>query len=53
MDRVHAALMERGIEIQRTHYVGAGPNGLLRAVVFANHTPEQIDRLLEQLKALV
>jgi 7-keto-8-aminopelargonate synthetase-like enzyme len=53
MDRVHAALMERGIAIQRTHYVGAGPNGLLRAVVFANHTPEQIDRMLEELKSLV
>jgi 7-keto-8-aminopelargonate synthetase-like enzyme len=53
MDRVHAALMERGIAIQRTHYVGAGPNGLLRAVVFADHTPEQIDRMLEELKSLV
>ena len=53
MDRVHAALMERGIAIQRTHYVGAGPNGLLRAVVFANHTPEQIDRMLKELKSLV
>ena len=53
MDRVHAALMERGIAIQRTHYVGAGPEGLLRAVVFANHTPEQIDRLLDELKARV
>ena len=53
MDRVHGALMERGIAIQRTHYVGAGPNGLLRAVVFANHTPEQIDRMLNALKSLV
>ena len=53
MDRVHAALMERGIAIQRTHYVGAGPNGLLRAVVFANHKPAQIDRMLSELKSLV
>jgi len=53
MDRVHSALMERGIAIQRTHYVGAGPNGLLRAVVFANHKPDQIDRMLKELKSLV
>lgn len=53
MDRVHAALMERGIAIQRTHYVGAGPNGLLRAVVFANHKLEQIDHMLYELKSLV
>lgn len=53
MDRVHAELMKRGISIQRTHYVGAGPNGALRAVVFANHTPGQIDRMLAELKRLV
>jgi len=53
MDRVHAELMNRGISIQRTHYVGAGPDGALRAVVFANHKPEQIDRMLLELKRLV
>lgn len=53
MDRIHAELMNRGIAIQRTHYVGAGPNGALRAVVFANHQSEQIDRLLSELKSLV
>ena len=53
MDRVHQQLMDRGIAIQRTRYVGAGPNGALRAVVFATHTAGQIDRLLGELKALV
>ena len=53
MDRVHAELMNRGIAIQRSRYVGAGPNGALRAVVFANHTSEQIDKLLNGLKSLV
>jgi 7-keto-8-aminopelargonate synthetase-like enzyme len=53
MDRVHAELMNRGIAIQRSRYVGAGPNGALRAVVFANHTCEQIDRLLNGVKSLV
>lgn len=53
MDRVHAELMNRGIAIQRTHYVGTGANGALRAVVFADHKPEQINRMLTELKALV
>ncbi len=53
MDRVHAELLKRGIAIQRTQYVGAGPHGALRAVVFANHKPEQIDRMLHELKSLV
>jgi 8-amino-7-oxononanoate synthase len=53
MDRVHAELMDRGIAIQRTHYVGTGLNGALRAVVFADHKPEQISRMLTELKALV
>jgi 7-keto-8-aminopelargonate synthetase-like enzyme len=53
MDRVQDALFQRGISIQRTFYVGAGPEGLLRTVVFATHTPQQIDRLLSELKAVV
>ena len=53
MDRVHRGLMDRGICIQRTHYVGAETEGVLRAVVFSTHTTEQIDRLLAELKALV
>lgn len=53
MERVHDELMNRGIVIQLSHYVGAGPAGVLRAVVFATHTNEQIDRLLSALKTLV
>jgi 7-keto-8-aminopelargonate synthetase-like enzyme len=52
MDRVHQGLMERGICIQRAHYVGVETEGVLRVVVFATHTNEQIDRLLAALKAL-
>jgi len=47
MDRVHCELMNRGIAIQRTHCVGTGVNGALSAVVFADHKPEQITRMLE------
>ena len=53
MDRVQAEMMKRGIAIQRSDYVGAGPKGVLRAVVFANHKPEQIARMLSELKSLV
>lgn len=52
MESVHDELMNRGIVVQLSHYVGAGPAGVLRMVVFATHTNEQIDRLLSTLKAL-
>lgn len=53
MDRIHQQLMNRGICIQRAHYVGAGAQGVLRIVVFSTHTPSQINRLLSELKAIV
>ena len=53
MDRVYEALMDRGICIQRTRYVGTGAGGALRAVVFSTHSAEQIDRLIAELGALV
>jgi 8-amino-7-oxononanoate synthase len=53
MDRVHQGLLDRGVCIQRSHYVGAGSDGVLRAVVFSTHTTGQIDRLLAELKSLV
>ena len=53
MDRLHAELMRRDIAIQRTHYIGGGRHGLLRAVVFATHQPADIDRLLAELKTVL
>jgi glycine C-acetyltransferase/8-amino-7-oxononanoate synthase len=53
MERVHSELTNRGIVIQLSHYVGAGPAGVLRMVAFSTHTNEQIARLLGTLKALV
>jgi len=53
MDRVHQGMMQRGIAIQRIHYVGGGVEGVLRIVVFSTHTSEQINRLLEELGKLV
>ena len=52
MDRVHQALLDRGICIQRMSYVGTGAEGVLRAVVFSTHSDTQIDRLIAELGAL-
>jgi 8-amino-7-oxononanoate synthase len=54
MQRVHASLLERGIAIAYTRdYAGAGPDGMLRVAVFATHTPDMIDRLVEVLGQLL
>ena len=53
MKRVQAELFERNIAIALSKYVGAPAGGVLRASIFSEHTPEQIDRLLDELKRLV
>jgi 8-amino-7-oxononanoate synthase len=50
MDRIQQALMARGIAIAYARaYAGTGPEGLLRIAIFATHTEEMIDRLVEEL----
>lgn len=53
MDRVQAHLLSRGMLIQRIHYVGSGPEGVLRIVVFSTHTSDQITHLLDELKSSI
>ena len=54
MDRIQRSLMERGIVIAFTReYAGVGENGALRIALFSEHTREMLDRLLEELSALV
>ena len=53
MQQVHTRLFERDIAIQYSHYPGAGAEGVLRAVVFSNHTPDQIGRLIDELGQVV
>jgi len=53
MQGVHRELLERGIAIQHTHYPGVDTEGVLRAVVFSSHTPDQIQRLIDELGRLV
>lgn len=53
MKRVQRALMDKGIAVAYLKYVGAPAGGVLRATIFSTHTPEQIDRLLAELKKAV
>ena len=54
MDRIRGELLNRGIAIQRTNYgLDFSALGVLRVVVFSTHTPEQINRLLDELKKIV
>jgi len=53
MLRVQKALMDRGIILPYSKYVGAPAGGVLRASVFSEHTEEHINRLLSGLKSLI
>lgn len=53
MVRIQAALMDRGILIAYSTYVGAGPEGVLRIAAFADHTDADIERLLFELRSLL
>jgi 7-keto-8-aminopelargonate synthetase-like enzyme len=52
MKKVQRELLDRGIAVALLKYVGAPAGGVLRASIFSEHTPEQIDRLLAELKRL-
>jgi 8-amino-7-oxononanoate synthase len=54
MQRIHVALKTRGILLPYVSaYSGTPPEGLLRFAVFANHSREQIDRLIAELGAIL
>jgi len=50
MEELQNKLFEDGIYIQYARYQGAGPEGVLRIVVFSNHSEDQIETLLSSLK---
>jgi 7-keto-8-aminopelargonate synthetase-like enzyme len=52
MKKVQAELFDRGIAVALLKYVGAPAGGVLRASIFSEHTTEQIDRLLDEIKRL-
>jgi len=57
IDRMREAqqrLLERGVAIAYSSgYSSAGPNGALRIAVFATHTAEMIDQLLDELRRVI
>jgi len=53
MQRVHQALMNKGIYIQYVNYVGSGENGALRIVITSSHSKKQIDYLVNCLKEII
>jgi len=54
MSSVEQELKHRGIVVPYlANYSGSAPQGLLRIAVFANHTEEQIDRLLAALREIL
>ncbi|HCS47713.1 MAG TPA: hypothetical protein DIW61_05440, partial [Candidatus Aminicenantes bacterium] len=53
MKKVQKELLDRGIAVAYTKYVGAPSGGVLRASIFSAHTDAHIDRILEELKKLV
>ncbi|KQV82190.1 hypothetical protein ASD15_08980 [Massilia sp. Root351] len=53
MRGIQARLMEQGIFITYSNYVGAGPEGALRIAAFADHSEDDIQRLLSALGRLL
>ena len=54
MRRIQAELKQRGILLAyMAAYAGLGREGALRLAVFATHTPEMIDELLDNLRRLL
>ena len=57
LERIRAGLYERGIGVELAHsarsYTSTPPGGGLRIAVFSEHSPQQIDRLLEEIHRLL
>jgi 7-keto-8-aminopelargonate synthetase-like enzyme len=54
MRRIHAALKTKGLLVPYVAaYSGLGQEGLLRIAVCATHTPEMIERLLNELQLII
>lgn len=53
MQSLQQRLMSEGIHVFHARYIGAGSAGVIRCGVFADHTREHIDRLVEALSRLL
>jgi 8-amino-7-oxononanoate synthase len=50
MQRLQHELMRRGVFVYHINYVGAGPGGVIRCGIFADHTQHHLDELLDALE---
>jgi 8-amino-7-oxononanoate synthase len=51
MQALQSRLLDRGIHIYYSTYMGAGPEGMIRCAVFRDHTREDMDALVGALKS--
>jgi 7-keto-8-aminopelargonate synthetase-like enzyme len=50
MRTLQEELMSDGIHVLHSRYIGAGAEGVIRCGIFADHTTEHLDRLIESLR---
>lgn len=50
MKSLQRRLFDRGILVTLSNYIGAGPQGMLRCAVYADHSEEDLDALVDGLK---
>jgi 7-keto-8-aminopelargonate synthetase-like enzyme len=53
MQALREALWSEGILVYHTNYVGAGAAGVIRCGIFADHTHEHLERLMDGLRRLL
>jgi 8-amino-7-oxononanoate synthase len=53
MEELREQLMSEGICVLHSNYIGTGDRGAIRCGIFADHTREHIDRLLDALRRLL
>jgi 8-amino-7-oxononanoate synthase len=53
MEALREQLRSEGIFVYYTHYIAAGPEGVIRCGIFADHTREHMDALLQALRRLL
>ena len=54
LDRIQSGLLKQGIAVSLVRsYTSTPPGGALRIAIFANHTSQQIDHLVDALAHLL
>jgi 8-amino-7-oxononanoate synthase len=53
MKALKTRLMQEGIFVYHSTYIGGGVEGVIRCGIFADHTIEQMERLIDALRRLL